>query len=142
VTPDERAARDRLARYAGPDAPPFPAVNPPPGITHLTVAEANRMVAQIAAGIRDTLAPDLHLVLAALDRYETVEESVLQSARQVADAAGLFGPIPDRVEITYQVASRECEGCGCCNAAGCHRGPGSTCPSNSIGDSVCPCTED
>lgn len=36
----------------------------------------------------------------------------------------------------------ECEGCGCCTRAGCHRGADATCPTNSVGDSVCPCTED
>lgn len=35
-----------------------------------------------------------------------------------------------------------CEGCGCCSRAGCHRLADSTCPTNSLGDSVCPCTED
>lgn len=38
--------------------------------------------------------------------------------------------------------SGECEGCGCCTRAGCHRFPDATCPTSSLGDSVCPCTED
>lgn len=78
MTPDERAARDRLRRLLGTGAGQ----------------------AVIDAAIDD----DLRLVLAALGRYETVEKSVQETARQVADAAGLFGPVPDRVEVTYNRA--------------------------------------
>jgi hypothetical protein len=35
-----------------------------------------------------------------------------------------------------------CDDCNCCSREGCHRFDDSTCPTNSIGDSVCPCTED
>ena len=41
-----------------------------------------------------------------------------------------------------QSGSGECEGCGCCSQAGCHRFADATCPTDSLGDSVCPCTED
>lgn len=33
-----------------------------------------------------------------------------------------------------------CDGCTCCYAHGCHTRDGSECPTNTIGDSVCPCT--
>lgn len=36
----------------------------------------------------------------------------------------------------------ECEGCGCCTQEGCHRFAGATCPTNGLGESACPCTED
>lgn len=36
----------------------------------------------------------------------------------------------------------QCEECSCCAASGCHPGPGSTCPTDRLGDSVCPCTGD
>jgi predicted metal-binding protein len=39
-------------------------------------------------------------------------------------------------------SSGECDGCGCCTHEGCHRFAGATCPTDSLGDSVCPCTED
>jgi hypothetical protein len=45
---------------------------------------------------------DLRLVLADLDRYEAIEESVRETARQVAEHAEQFGPVPERVEITYE----------------------------------------
>jgi hypothetical protein len=35
-----------------------------------------------------------------------------------------------------------CAGCTCCSDELCHRGPDSDCPTDSIGDFVCPCTED
>jgi len=54
---------------------------------------------------------DLLLLLAALDRHE-----------QHAEPSG------------------QCEDCSCCIASGCHPGPGSTCPTDRLGDSVCPCT--
>lgn len=33
-----------------------------------------------------------------------------------------------------------CPECSCCVAFGCHTGPGSLCPTDALGDSVCPCT--
>jgi hypothetical protein len=39
-------------------------------------------------------------------------------------------------------SSGECDGCGCCTHEGCHRFADATCPTDSLGDSVCPCTED
>lgn len=41
-----------------------------------------------------------------------------------------------------QAATGRCEDCFCCIASGCHTRPDSTCPTNSLGDSVCPCTGD
>ncbi|HXT90105.1 MAG TPA: hypothetical protein VN714_12705 [Trebonia sp.] len=88
MTPLERAARDRLARYAAPDAPPFPVLDLDPEITHLTPAEATRIVEEVADGIRATLASDLDLVLAALDRHEQVAEHDQQAAQRVRDNRG------------------------------------------------------
>lgn len=34
-----------------------------------------------------------------------------------------------------------CDGCTCCSYDRCQRGPDSDCPTDSLGDSVCPCTE-
>jgi hypothetical protein len=39
-------------------------------------------------------------------------------------------------------SSGGCDGCSCCTHAGCHRFADATCPTNGLGDSVCPCTED
>ncbi len=35
---------------------------------------------------------------------------------------------------------RNCGDCMCCTAEGCNMGPDSTCPTNSLGESGCPCT--
>lgn len=35
-----------------------------------------------------------------------------------------------------------CPCCSCCSEEGCRRGPDSDCPTDSLDDSVCPCTED
>lgn len=50
-----------------------------------------------------------------------------------------------RVHAEWQAPSAptgQCDDCTCCVASGCHTGPGSTCPTNQLGDSVCPCTGD
>jgi hypothetical protein len=142
VTPETRAARDRIALLLDPDTARFPTIGFRPGSRNPTCEEVYTLIVQHDELIRSMIAPDLAVVLAALDRYEQIEESVLETARQVAEHAARFGPVPERVEVTYQVTARECEGCGCCSAAGCHRGPDSLCPTNSLGESVCPCTED
>lgn len=99
MTPEARAARDRLARYAGPDwhfaGPDFPEI--PGGYTG---ADINQVVEQCEQGVHDTLAPDIRTVLAALDQHEAHLEAVRQDIRQVAAEAG-FSPVPDRVQITY-----------------------------------------
>jgi hypothetical protein len=126
VTPETRAARDRIAAV----------------LDYWDKDPLSELFGSGHAAVR--FKGDLHLVLAALDRYEAIEESVLETARQVAEHATRFGPVPERVEVSYIAAGPhgQCEGCGCCNASGCHRGPDSLCPTNSLGESVCPCTED
>lgn len=37
---------------------------------------------------------------------------------------------------------RYCGDCMCCTAEGCRMGPDSTCPTNQLGESQCPCTCD
>jgi hypothetical protein len=44
------------------------------------------------------------------------------------------------IEVTA-FSSSGCDGCGCCTHEGCHRFADATCPTDSLGDSVCPCTE-
>jgi hypothetical protein len=68
MNPETRAARDRLARYASPDAPPYPPFKVGPEVAGFTPQQVQRLIAQITEGIRDTLAPDVNAVLAALDR--------------------------------------------------------------------------
>lgn len=67
MTPELRAARERLLRFADPAAPAFPPLDLGTSITHLTTVEVKRLVAQIGDGVRDTLAPDIRLLVAALD---------------------------------------------------------------------------
>lgn len=59
--------------------------------------------------------------------------AIADMTRRTLDAMDAEGPQQD---------SGACEGCGCCTRAGCHRFADATCPTNSLGDSVCPCTED
>jgi hypothetical protein len=47
-----------------------------------------------------------------------------------------------RLRHGAEAPSGRCEDCGCCTASGCHTGPDSTCPTDRLGDSVCPCTGD
>lgn len=115
MTPEVRAARDRLER--------------------LLTAGSGRPV------IDEAIDADLRTVLAALDRHDAIEQSVLDTARQVAEIGARFGPVPERVEVTW-TTNGQCEDCFCCTAAGCHTEPGSTCPTGRLGDSVCPCTGD
>lgn len=78
MTPELRAARDRLER--------------------LLTAGSGRAV------IDEAIDADLRTVLAALDRHDAIEQSVLDTARQVAEVGARFGPVPERVEVTYTVA--------------------------------------
>lgn len=132
MTPELRAARDRLAGFA--DAGfPMPALDLPDRLGHVTVAEAQRLVGQIMHGVHETLAPDLALVLAALDRHEAVESHDRDATRRVQDEF-------DAGRFVYR--GGQCDDCSCCDAAGCRMGLGSTCPTDRLGDSVCPCTGD
>jgi len=83
VTPEGRAARDRIAAYLRARH-----ANAGPVITHLWPRGPKSEPV-------DLLATDLQLVLAALDRYEAI-----------AEFAGRHGPVPDRVEVTYSRAVR------------------------------------
>lgn len=66
VTPETRAARDRLARFARPDFP-MPAPDLPDALGPFTAAQLNRVTDELMRGVQETLAPDIHAVLAALD---------------------------------------------------------------------------
>jgi hypothetical protein len=82
VTPELRAARERLLRFADPSASAFPPLDLG---TSITTAEVKRLVAQIGDGVRDTLAPDIRLVVAALDaalptRYDPPERGPAEPA--------------------------------------------------------------
>lgn len=66
MTPETRAARDRLARYARPDFP-MPAPDLPDALGPFTAAQLNRVTDELMRGVQETLAPDIRAVLAALD---------------------------------------------------------------------------
>lgn len=99
MNPETRAARDRLARFAGSDfqAPPL---DLPTEVNCLTIAEVKKLVTGAEEAVREAITPDLLTVLAALDQHEAHLEAVRQDIRQVAAEAG-FSPVPDRVQITY-----------------------------------------
>jgi hypothetical protein len=70
--------------------------------------------------------------------HEIAELRRGRGARQ----AGLRAELEQRQAAPILVVGGGCEGCGCCSRQGCHRFADATCPTDSLGDSVCPCTED
>lgn len=64
---------------------------------------------------------------AELERLRPWAEAGMQAAREAS---------------ARDAQTRTCDDCFCCNQARCHPGPGSSCPTNSLGESVCPCTGD
>lgn len=96
MTPEERAARDRLAAFLS-----------HPGLRRDVEPGDPADVIAVITGRLDMprlYKSDLRLLLATLDRYDAVEESVFETARQVAEFAERHGPVPDRVEVTYSAA--------------------------------------
>lgn len=69
MTPETRAARDRLAAFAQPGYP-MPDLKLPDSVGPLTVTEVRRIVQQITRGMQETLAPDILLMLAELDETQ------------------------------------------------------------------------
>ncbi len=69
---------------------------------------------------------ELTTVLDELNRLRLIEEHDRSAARRVA---------------AEWAAGGQCGACGCCIASGCHRFADSTCPTDQLGDSICPCTE-
>ena len=57
--------------------------------------------------------------------------------RQAADADHRAA---QRVREDWDAGRGQCDDCTCCTASGCRVGLGSTCPTDRLGDSVCPCT--
>lgn len=83
--------------------------------------------------------------LAAPYYSESDLRAVLDEREQLtARVAKLEGELANvlHADGSADYSSGECEGCGCCSAAGCHRFADATCPTDSLGDSACPCTED
>ena len=78
----------------------------------------------------------------ASERNAAVRERDLWEARArklLGEKSGRLTPQPD---ARHAYPAGQCEGCFCCTAFGCHTGPDSTCPTDRLGDSVCPCTGD
>jgi hypothetical protein len=115
----------------------MPALGMPDGAGPFTAPEVKRLMNQAMRGVQETLAPDLRALLAALDDGPDITRCPLCGG-DVAENA--LAPLCDAAP--HGRATGQCEGCGCCNASGCHRFADATCPTNSLGDSVCPCTED
>lgn len=47
---------------------------------------------------------------------------------------------PARYVVGFDDYLGHCDDCSCCSAERCNRGPDSGCPTDSLGDSICPCT--
>ncbi len=96
MTPDEHAARDRLAAFLA-----------HPGLRREVEPGDPADVIAVITGRLDMprlYKSDLRLLLAALDRHDAIEESALETARHIAEFAERHGPVPDRVEVTYSAA--------------------------------------
>lgn len=76
MTPEIRAARDRLARFAGPDFQPTLAPDPPHDLGYYTTDEVKRLLGQVERGIRDTLAPDIRAIVEALDQHDEAGKDI------------------------------------------------------------------
>ena len=93
------------------------------GVFHLNGTEAD----EIAQAVMDLIEP----VLADYRRLKLAEDADRAAARRVRAEWDAGRP-----------PAGPCEDCSCCTASGCHQGPDSTCPTDRLGHSVCPCTED
>lgn len=150
MTPETRAARDRLERLltAGGSQPVIDDAvdadlrtvlaaldDPAPVVTDsLTYATSDEDPKTIA--LRD------EIDRLAGERNDAVRERDLWEGRArklLGEKSGRLTPQPD-AGCVYP--ADQCEDCFCCTAFGCHTGPDSTCPTDRLGDSVCPCTGD
>jgi hypothetical protein len=73
-------------------------------------------------------------VTAVLDERERLAARIAELEAELANVL--------RADGSADYSSGGCDGCGCCTHEGCHRFAGATCPTDSLGDSACPCTED
>lgn len=151
MTHDLRAARDRLARYAGPDTPPFPPFKVGSEIASFTPGEVKRLIAQIAEGIRDTLAPDVLAVLAAPDLHaRQAQEARVIALREISRPGAPMDPVVYEIylatggqpigEKSGRVAPQAPESEPCmCYRDGCYVGAGGACTCALRGVQGCPC---
>lgn len=93
------------------------------GVFHLNGTEAD----EIARAVMDLIEP----VLADYQRLKLAEDTDRAAARRVRTEWDAGRP-----------PTGPCEDCSCCTVTGCHQGPDSTCPTDRLGHSVCPCTGD
>jgi hypothetical protein len=49
--------------------------------------------------------------------------------------------LAEQADVPGEAEDYGCGGCTCCSAEECYRGAYSRCPTDSLGDSICPCTE-
>jgi len=82
-----------------------------------------------------------------IERARTASaEKLLAEARaeleQLRQAAATDHQAAHRVREDWDAGRGQCDDCTCCTASGCRVGLGSTCPTDRLGDSVCPCTGD
>jgi hypothetical protein len=99
VTPEERAARDRLAAFLT-----------HPGLRREVEPGDPADVIAVITGRLDMprlYKSDLRLLLATLDRYDAIEEPARETARYIAEFAERHGPVSERVEVTYRRAPRD-----------------------------------
>lgn len=93
------------------------------GVFHLNGTEADE--------ITETVMAALEPILTDYRRLKLAEDADRAAARRVRTEWDAGHP-----------PTGPCEDCSCCIASGCHQGPDATCPTDRLGHSVCPCTED
>jgi hypothetical protein len=100
----------------------------------------SELIAQPYAYVYLTIG-DLRGILAERDRLAAYVAELEAAHARCADLY-MGGRGPAGVIEATAFPSSGCNGCGCCTHEGCHRFADATCPTDSLGDSVCPCTEE
>ena len=109
------------------------------GVFHLNGAEAD----EITQAVMDVVQPILDerdRLWAELTQHKLVSGDITVNQARATLGYQSLGPAGDTTVARQPTGP--CEDCSCCTAAGCHTGPDSTCPTDRLGDSACPCTGD
>lgn len=120
------------------------------GVFHLNSTEADEITEAVMAAVQPIL-DERDQLRAELTQRRLREGDITINQARAALGYQPLGPAGDATatkrpdDLAAALAwhaSGPCEDCSCCTATGCHQGPDATCPTDRLGHSVCPCTED
>lgn len=120
------------------------------GVFHLNGTEADEITEAVMAAVQPIL-DERDQLRAELTQRRLREGDITINQARAALGYQPLGPVgdthatkrPDGLAAALAThASGPCEDCSCCTASGCHQGADSTCPTDRLGHSVCPCTGD